>query len=183
MCRFRPLNQEHVFGGRDVTGAQTDAQNFSLTCLQPSGTQNDRGGIAGLIRSILIIVFLSLFAGCSASSPINAKALQNPVPSTEKSIAAGKIMYDKYCADCHGVTGNGVSQKAQKLAEAGSAKPSDLTDDKWDHGSTDGEIFVNIRDGVGVNGAMKGLNGKPGVSDEDMWNMVNYIRSLHKKSS
>lgn len=91
-------------------------------------------------------------------------------------------MYNKYCAECHGVTGNGVSEKAQKLAEANEAKPSDLTDDKWDHGSTDGEIFVNIRDGVGVNGAMKGLNGRPGVSDEDMWNMVNYIRTLHKSS-
>ena len=106
--------------------------------------------------------------------------MQNPVPPTEKSVAAGKKMYDKYCANCHGVTGNGVSENAQKLADAGEAKPSDLTDDKWDHGSTDGEIFVNIRDGVGVNGAMKGLNGRPGVSDEDMWNMVNYIRTLHK---
>jgi hypothetical protein len=53
-----------------------------------------------------------------------------------------------------------------------------LTDDKWEHGSTDGEIFVNIRDGVGVRGAMKGLNGKPGISDTDMWNVVNYMRTL-----
>jgi mono/diheme cytochrome c family protein len=121
-----------------------------------------------------------MLSGCSASSPINAKSLQNPVPPSDKSVAAGKKMYDKYCADCHGATGNGVSEKAKTLADAGAAKPSDLTDDKWDHGSTDGEIFVDIRDGVGVNGAMKGLNGKPGVSDEDMWNMVNYIRTLKK---
>ena len=133
-----------------------------------------------LSRSVFIIVFLFLVAGCSPSSPINAKAMQNPIPPTERSIASGKIMYGKYCAECHGVTGNGVSEKTQKLAEAGGAKPSDLTDDKWDHGSTDGEIFVNIRDGVGVNGAMKGLNGRPGVSDEDMWNVVNYIRTLKK---
>ena len=133
-----------------------------------------------MFRSTLIIVFLSLIAGCSPSSLINVKAMQNPVAPTEKLVVAGKKMYDKYCVDCHGATGNGVSEKAQKLAEAGEAKPSDLTDDKWDHGSTDGEIFVNIRDGVGVNGAMKGLNGRPGVSDEDMWNMVNYIRTLRK---
>jgi hypothetical protein len=31
--------------------------------------------------------------------------------------------------------------------------------DKWEHGSTDGEIFVSIRDGVGGPGATKGLNG------------------------
>jgi mono/diheme cytochrome c family protein len=133
-----------------------------------------------LFRTVFFISLSALVWGCSASSPINAKALQNPIQPTEKSINSGHKMYDKYCADCHGVTGNGVSEKAQKLTEAGEAKPSDLTDDKWDHGSTDGEIFVNIRDGVGVNGAMKGLNGRPGVSDEDMWNMVNYIRTLKK---
>jgi cytochrome c len=87
-------------------------------------------------------------------------------------------MYDKYCANCHGVTGNGVSEKAKTLADAGEAKPSDLTDDKWDHGSTEGEIFINIKEGVGVKGAMKGLDGRPGVSDEDMWNIVNYIHTF-----
>ncbi len=90
-------------------------------------------------------------------------------------------MYEKYCMNCHGVTGNGVSEKAKTLAEAGEAKPSDLTDSKWDHGSTDGEIFFNIRDGVGSKGAMNGLNGKPGVSVEDMWNIVNYVRSIGPK--
>jgi len=104
--------------------------------------------------------------------------MKNPVEPTEKSIASGKVYYEKYCADCHGVAGDGVSEKAQKLAAAGETKPSDLTDEKWDHGSTDGEIFVNIRDGVGRNGAMNGLNGRPGVSDREMWNIVNYIRSL-----
>ena len=69
--------------------------------------------------------------------------MKNPVEPTPKSIAAGKNVYDKYCADCHGATGNGVSEKSSTLAAAGEAKPSDLTDNKWDHGSTDGEIFVN----------------------------------------
>ena len=104
--------------------------------------------------------------------------MKNPVEPTPKSLASGKNVYDKYCAECHGTTGNGVSDKAKKLIEAGEVKPSDLTDDKWEHGSTDGEIFVNIRDGVGVRGAMKGLNGKPGISDTDMWNVVNYMRTL-----
>jgi len=111
---------------------------------------------------------------------MEAKAMKNPVEPTPKSIASGKVVYDKYCAECHGATGNGVSEKAATLSQAGAAKPSDLTDDKWDHGGTDGEIFVGIRDGVGVNGAMKGLNGKPGVSSTDMWNVVNYIRTLKR---
>src|SRR5215475_7193147 len=126
------------------------------------------------------LAIASLLTACSAggTSPMEAKAMKNPVEPTPKSIASGKNVYNKYCADCHGVTGNGVSEKSTKLAEAGEAKPSDLTDAKWDHGSTDGEIFVNIRDGVGVRGAMNGLNGRPGVSDSDMWNIVNYLHTL-----
>jgi cytochrome c len=130
----------------------------------------------------LFLICVVLLSGCKGggTSPIDAKAMKNPVEPTPKSIASGKVVYDKYCASCHGVTGNGVSEKAATLAEAGGAKPSDLTDDKWDHGSTDGEIFVNIRDGVGVKGAMKGLDGRPGISDEDMWNVVNYMHTLKK---
>ena len=57
-------------------------------------------------------------------------------------------------------------------------RPPDLTDQKWDHGSTDGDIFVGIRDGVGGPAAMKGLNGRPGVGPTEMWHIVNYVRSL-----
>ena len=131
-----------------------------------------------------IFFLFILLTGCAAgrgTSPMEAKAMKNPVEPTPKSIASGKIVYDKYCAECHGLTGNGVSEKAATLAEAGAAKPTDLTDTKWDHGSTDGEIFVNIRDGVGVKGAMKGLDGRPGISDTDMWNVVNYTRTLQQK--
>jgi len=131
-------------------------------------------------RLFFLLALALLLSACSAggTSPMEARAMKNPVEPTPKSIASGKNVYDKYCADCHGATGNGVSAKAAKLAEAGEAKPSDLTDEKWEHGSTDGEIFVNIRDGVGVRGAMKGLNGRPGISDTDMWNVVNYMKTL-----
>jgi mono/diheme cytochrome c family protein len=135
------------------------------------------------MRNLLFILSLVLsicLAGCKGTSPLEARAMKNPVEPTPKSIAAGKNVYDKYCAECHGVNGDGVSDKAKTLAEAGEPKPSDLTDNKWDHGSTDGEIFVNIRDGVGAKGAMKGLNGRPGVSDTDMWNIVNYMKTLQK---
>src|SRR5262245_12119071 len=125
--------------------------------------------------SLGLLLGLSACAAGRGTSPMEAKAMKNPVEATPKSIASGKTVYTKYCAECHGVAGDGVSEKAKTLAEAGEPKPSDLTDDKWDHGSTDGEIFVNIRDGVGVRGAMKGLDGRPGISDSDMWNVVNYM--------
>jgi len=123
-------------------------------------------------------VFILTACGGKGMSRLEAKSLKNPVEPTPQSIASGKNVYEKYCGSCHGATGKGDGEKAKTLIEAGLPKTSDLTDDKWDHGSTDGEIFVNIRDGVGVRGAMNGLDGRPGVSDTDMWNVVNYIHTL-----
>jgi hypothetical protein len=56
--------------------------------------------------------------------------------------------------------------------------PPDLTDAKWDRGSTDGEIFLVIRDGAGPKFDMKGYKSK--MSETDIWNVVNYLRSLGK---
>src|SRR5262249_42950218 len=114
---------------------------------------------------------------------IDGKTLMNPVPATEQSIAAGKRRYDRLCSDCHGFDGKGKGSLAANLEREWKLKTSDLTDDKWEDGSTDGGIFVAIRDGVGNRMGMKGLNGKPGIVDQDIWNMVNYIRSIGPKSN
>ena len=136
-------------------------------------------------KFLLLLVIVTVLAGCSSgrSSPsdgpsvnANPKTLKNPVPATPESLARGKRLYDRLCADCHGTTGRGDGEKAKKLAEAGEPKAPDLTDDKWDHGSTEGEIFVDIRDGLGS--TMRGLNGKPGIGPEEIWHLVNYVRSL-----
>jgi cytochrome c len=127
-----------------------------------------------------------LLSGCSSSEKAASSSPKtpaappaNPVSATPESIASGKKLFDKLCVECHGEKGDGVSAIAAAMKE-GEVKPSNLTDDLWDHGSTDGDIFVDIRDGVGGSGAMKGLNGRPGVGPNDMWNLVNYIRSLHR---
>ena len=90
--------------------------------------------------------------GKKASLRILFRRRRSPSPS-------GKKLFDKLCADCHGEKGDGVSEIAATMA-ADEVRPPDLTDDKWDHGATDGEFFVSIRDGVGGPGAMKGLNGQ-----------------------
>jgi mono/diheme cytochrome c family protein len=145
------------------------------------------------MRYVLFLLPVSLLlAACSTAesgtTSINAPAvatsqegltLRNPVEAAPASIASGKKFYDKLCADCHGENADGVSAIAASMAE-GEVRPPSLIDDKWDHGDADGQIFVNIRDGVGGPGAMKGLNGRPGVGPTEMWNMVNYIRSLQK---
>jgi mono/diheme cytochrome c family protein len=103
-----------------------------------------------------------------------AKKMKNPVASSAESIAAGKALYTKNCRFCHGDEAKGNGQMAPK-----DTHPSDLTDAKWDRGSTDGEIFAVLRDGAGPDFKMKGYKGR--MSDTDMWNVINYLRSIGPK--
>ena len=58
-------------------------------------------------------------------------------------------------------------------------KPSNLADAEWKHGSTDGEIFVVIRDGAGPKFDMKGYKSK--MTETEIWNVVNFLRSIGTK--
>ena len=101
-----------------------------------------------------------------------AAKLKNPIPSTPDSIAAGKKSWAK-CASCHGINGEGGPGN-----DLIPAAPS-LVDDMWNHGSTDGEIFNNIKNGVPPDFNMVPF--KDQLKDDDIWNLVNYIRSISKK--
>src|SRR5690349_17323410 len=72
-----------------------------------------------------------------------AAKLKNPVASTPESIAAGQAAFKRYCANCHGLNGEG--SPGNDLTPAA----PDLTDKEWKHGSSDGEIFTVIKVGVG----------------------------------
>ncbi len=99
----------------------------------------------------------------------SAQRLENPVASTPASIAAGRRTYVTLCARCHGPSGKGDGGGA-----GGGGQPADLTDEVWDHGSSDGEIFVVLRDGTSVD--MEGYGER--VSETDLWHLVNYLKSL-----
>ena len=61
------------------------------------------------------------------------------------------------------------------IEEQKARQPPDLTDDQWDHGSTDGEIFTVIKRGVPPT-MMPGFDGR--IPDADIWSIVNYLRTL-----
>ena len=105
-----------------------------------------------------------------------AAKVKNPIPATAKSIETGQKLYQMNCRHCHGATGLGDGP----LAPKDPPPPANLTDAKWDHGSTDGEIFSVIKNGAGPDSKMKPMKAK--LSDNDIWNVVNYIRTLGPKS-
>jgi mono/diheme cytochrome c family protein len=102
-----------------------------------------------------------------------AAAIRNPVAATPQSVAGGQETYRKSCAPCHGIKAEGGS--GNDLIPAS----PDLTDEMWDHGSTDGAIFDNIKNGVAPDFNMTPW--KDQLKDDEIWNVVNYLRSIAKK--
>jgi cbb3-type cytochrome c oxidase subunit III len=127
------------------------------------------------VRALFAGLLLAPLAGLRLAAQGNPDAakLQNPVPSSPESIAAGKQAYTRYCANCHGLNAEG-SPGNDLTPEA-----PDLTDKQWKHGSTDGEIFNAIKNGIGPEFNMGAFGDQ--LKDEDVWKVVNYLRSLAKK--
>lgn len=127
------------------------------------------------LRNSRLAVILTIAFLCSsgqAQRNQEAKRLKNPVPRDTESVEAGRKLYQRHCAGCHGPGGKGDGS----LALSGGT-PSDLTDDTWEHGSSDGEIFTVIRDGVSSD--MLGYKDK--LDEKQIWQLVNFIRSIGPK--
>jgi mono/diheme cytochrome c family protein len=127
---------------------------------------------------MLAIVLLGRVVSTQEAKNPSAAALKNPVAATPASIAAGKKAYDANCAGCHGNMAQGAERAGIVISiiqEQGGKQAPDLTDEKWDHGSTDGEIYTVIKKGVPPT-MMAGWDGR--VSDTEIWSIVNYLRAL-----
>src|SRR5687768_116385 len=127
--------------------------------------------------TVLAIVLLGRVVSTQAKNPA-AAALKNPVAATPQSLANGKKAYDVNCAACHGNRAQGAEKAGIALSiiqELGGKQAPDLTDDTWDHGSTDGEIFTVTKKGVPPT-MMAGWEGR--LRDAEIWSIVNYIRAL-----
>lgn len=105
----------------------------------------------------------------------DAAKLQNPVAADAASIEAGKKIYTEQCADCHGEAGKGDGPMA---AYTGDPLPSSLVDAEWKHGSSDGEIYTTIHDGIDGT-AMKDF--AKDLKPTDIWHVVNYLKTLAPK--
>jgi len=136
--------------------------------------------VSVLLMSGLILFVAALWtvtAGAQSRGAAPAAAIvKNPVPTTAVSVTAGAASYKKYCAFCHGATAKGNGPLAPK-----DSMPPDLTDAKWDHGSTDGEIFTLISNGGGA--ASKMIAFKTKMPEQDIWHIVNFLRSLGPKAA
>ena len=126
------------------------------------------------ITSLAFVVGISAQHKDAAHRHDTAASLKNPVAASAESIASGRKLYDRHCSECHGDTGKGDGMAGEGLDE----RPSNLTDAEWEHGPTDGEIFVVIRDGAGPKSEMKSFAKK--IPERQIWDVVNFVRTLNK---
>ena len=109
-----------------------------------------------------------------AAVPAEDAGKANPVKITAESLAKGKKWWGIDCSMCHGDNGDGKGDVAQdtKLQIVNFTDPATLKN------HTDGEIYWVIK-----NGHQDMPPEGPRVKAEEIWDLVNYARSLSKPKS
>ena len=108
-----------------------------------------------------------------ASASASGVKSENPVAATPDSLAAGKKTYSLDCAMCHGSGGAGDGDLASQMG----LNLKDLREVGTLKEKSDKELYEMIDKGKGK---MLGEEGR--LKPEQVWNVVNYVRSLGKKS-
>ena len=130
-----------------------------------------------LFSPVLFIVIAMLCAGFvyQDKKPWNVPAdkakITNPVASNAASLKDGKELWAKHCQSCHGKSGLGDGPKAAQLK----TEPGDFSQATTQKQS-DGSLFYKISEGRDDMPSFK----KKIPEAEDIWNVVNYLRTLKK---
>jgi mono/diheme cytochrome c family protein len=131
---------------------------------------------------------LARAAACAAlvcaGTPAPALAQSSAPGSAQEAPAASpadleqaRENYEKYCWQCHGLTGDGMGPVGKTL----DPPPRDFTKGEFKFGNTDRDLFDVISNGAaprGGNGVMGGWSET--ISEPERWGLVRFLRSLKK---
>ena len=127
-----------------------------------------------------------------------ARALENPLPRNEVTLALGARVFETNCAVCHGASGLGVDErgdgtmrgKLRDILSASGHSPADLTATGPTAAKPDGEVYLIITKGFGETY----FSGRPSLARtfvmppfaklltlEERWAVMHHIRSLQGK--
>ncbi len=96
-----------------------------------------------------------------AQAPEAARSWKNPYEGRPEAVRAGKLLFDRHCAQCHGSNGKGRG-KAPDLH----APPV--------QGAAPGTLFWFLR-----NGNLKdGMPSWSNLPDQQLWQLVSFLRTL-----
>ncbi len=103
-------------------------------------------------------------------APASADKLANPYKGDASAIAAGKKLYDMYCAVCHGKKGRGDGPAGMALKP----RPANLASAAVQRQS-DGALFWKITNGNPPMAAYKHT-----LTEAQRWQLVTFLRTLAK---
>ena len=126
-----------------------------------------------VLPPVLFMVMMAQEPAQAPGIPATAAAMTNPVKPSPESLAHARSLYRMDCAVCHGEKGEGNGDVVEELK----LKMKDFTDPAVLKARTDGELFYIIKNGDSV---QKMPPEGPRVKDDDVWALVNYLRTLQK---
>jgi len=96
-----------------------------------------------------------------SKAPEKARAKRNPLEKDQDAVAAGRILFEQHCAECHGGAAQGGKKgPSLRVAEVQNAEP--------------GVVFWILTNGV----VRKGMPVWSKLPEPQRWQIVSYIRSL-----
>ena len=131
------------------------------------GWYNRAGALTMACGAVGFIAGAWLLIGVLGASEAQA-TVSNPIAPTSDSVAAGQVVYERYCQTCHGVNGHGDGPGAAGLEPP----PADLTVHAPHHG--DAHMFGFISNGI-EGTAMVGL--RESLTDDEIWHVINFVRA------
>ena len=124
-------------------------------------------------RLFFVFDFAVVILMCLVTASAGAAQAKNPYAGDAKVAKLGEFEFRANCAFCHG------------LGARGGGRGPDLTRTPKKHGDSDADIFNTINNGVP--GTAMPPNGATqqgvGMTEEELWQVVTYIRSVEKKAS
>lgn len=110
-------------------------------------------------RILLPLVVCGFVVQAQEHAPEREK---NPFAGKPEAVAAGEKLYSQICQACHGGGGRG-----------GDRGPA-LNTGRFARGGLDGEIFLNIRNGI----KGTGMPAFAALKQDQVWQLVSYLRSI-----
>lgn len=133
----------------------------------PRGT-----GRLGVLMAVAVCALALLGYGPAQS--------ENPSPASEDDLNDGRRIFVRACSHCHGTHGQGDGPVAYFLSRDSAPRPRDFTTEEFKFRSTetgalptDGDLFRFM-----TNGRPGYMPGFQSLSNEDLWNVIHYVKSL-----
>lgn len=101
-------------------------------------------------------------------APESSKSIINPYSENQIATQKGAQLFSKLCWTCHGKTGKGDGPAGKSLKP----KPKNFALEKV-QSQTDGEIFWKLSNGKGMM-----IPYKHSLSEDQRWQLINFIRTL-----